>query len=71
MFISKKKYQEEVDSAKDLITGYRNRCMRLYSKIFELEVERDNLKGLVEVMDKRNKELEAKLGMEVSNERKV
>lgn len=67
MFIRKKNYQEKLD----LINDYRDLCMRKYNEIYSLEVEVENLKGLVKVMDERNKELEAKLGKEAKDERKV
>lgn len=66
MFVSKKKYQEKLD----LINDYRDLCMRKYNEVYSLEVERDNLKGLVKTLEERIKRLESKLSESDANESK-
>ena len=54
MFVSKKKYKEKLE----LLDVYRDKCMEKYNEIYKLEMERDNLKGLVDILENRVKMLE-------------
>lgn len=54
MIISKKKYQEKLD----LIEGYKRLCDKRDAEIYELEIERSNLKGLIETLEARIRTLE-------------
>ena len=67
MFVSKKKYKEK----SDLADAYRDRCMEKYNEVFKLEMEIDNLKGLIKILEDRNKELEDKLRREERDEREI
>lgn len=54
MFISKKKYQEKLY----LIEDYKKLCDKKDAEIYDLEVEKSNLKGLVETLEARIRTLE-------------